>query len=199
MKEVKKMNMKIIDKFKAYINNNGYKKVVYNLIAVIIICIIGLITLDTFFPRSVKNSTNTTIKENNDDVWKSNYQDTAEVKLKQILNQIKGVGEVEVMITYETSTEVVPALNVTKSSQITEEKDSQGGTRTTTQNDSSENVVMTNQNDNLVVIKEIKPQIRGVVVVAEGAGDIKIKLEIIEAVRTIFQIPAHKVMVYEKK
>ncbi|WP_168198275.1 stage III sporulation protein AG [Crassaminicella thermophila] len=193
------MNMKIIDKFKAYINNNGYKKVVYNLIAVIIICIIGLITLDTFFPRSVKNSTNTTIKENNDDVWKSNYQDTAEVKLKQILNQIKGVGEVEVMITYETSTEVVPALNVTKSSQITEEKDSQGGTRTTTQNDSSENVVMTNQNDNLVVIKEIKPQIRGVVVVAEGAGDIKIKLEIIEAVRTIFQIPAHKVMVYEKK
>ncbi|TCO79188.1 sporulation stage III protein AG [Marinisporobacter balticus] len=193
--------MKVFDKFKEYIHNSGYKKIAYNLLAIVIICTIALIGWDTFSLTLLEEST--TSKETSDstqeDAWKGNYQDSAEVQLEKILGEIKGVGEVDVMITYESSTEVVPALNVTKSSQLTEEKDAQGGSRSTTQDDSSQNVVMTNQNDQLIIIKEIKPQIRGVVVVAQGAWDIKVKTELIEAVRTIFQIPTIKIMVYEKK
>lgn len=196
--------MKFINRFKEYINNKGYKKIVYNLLAIVIICTIALITWDTFFPTMLaenKKEKENIVNENivNEAAWKNNYQDSTEVQLEKLLGAIKGVGEVDVMITYETSTEVVPALNVTKSSQLTEEKDAQGGSRTTTQDDSSQDVVMTNKNDQLIVIKEIKPQIRGVVVVAQGASDIKVKTELIEAVKTIFQIPAVKVVVYEKK
>ena len=113
--------------------------------------------------------------------------------------QIKNVGEVDVMITYESSTEVIPASNITESNQVTEEKDAQGGTRTTVQEDMSKNVVTSGGNQDLIVIKEIKPQIRGVMVVAKGAGDIRVKTELVEAVKTIFQIPGYRVMVYEKK
>ncbi|MCT4621555.1 MAG: stage III sporulation protein AG [Marinisporobacter sp.] len=193
--------MKILDRFKEYIGNNGYKKIVYNLLIVMIICTIALITWDSFYPLEI-TSNDLILKDNPKDeeiVFKSEYKDSSEEKLKKILSNIKGVGEVDVMITYETSTEVVPALNVTKSSQVTEEKDAQGGVRTTTQDESDQNVIMSNQNEQLVVIKEIKPQIRGVVIVATGASDIKIKTELIEAAQTLFQIPTHKVMVYEKK
>ncbi|WP_129597775.1 sporulation stage III protein AG [Anaerophilus nitritogenes] len=193
--------MKMFNPIKEYLQNHNHKKIIYNLLMIIIVCIIGLITWDTLFPikNSNKNQDISIQNTKEEDISQNNYQDTAQVQLKQILGQIKGVGEVEVMVTYEASTEVVPASNITKSTQITEEKDAQGGTRTTTQDDSSQNMVMSGQNDKLIVIKEIKPQIRGVVVVAEGAGDIMIKTALIEAVQTIFQVPAHKVMVYEKK
>lgn len=201
--------MKIVEKLKSYMENTDYKKITYNLLAVVIICTIALITWDTFYPESKKSTDKATNRnlvskeEKGEDqavaATNIDYKESAEVQLKNILSEIKGVGEVDIMVTYESTTEVVPALNVKKSSQQTEEKDSKGGVRTTTQDDSSQNIVMTNEKDKVIVIKEIKPQIRGVVIVAEGAADIKVKTELIEAVRTIFQIPAHKVMVYEKK
>ena len=189
--------MKFSEKLKEYINNKGYKKIIYNFLALIIICIIALITWDTFSEKPEINSTD--VPDIKQESWKQAYNDDMETQLENILSQIKGVGTVDVMITYESSTEVIPASNISKSSQVTQENDSQGGTRTTTQEDLSENVVTTNGNNDLIVIKEIKPQIRGVVVVAEGAGDIRVKTELIEAVRTIFQVPAYRVMVYEKE
>jgi len=193
--------VKLSEKIKDYINSKGYKKVIYNFLVLIIICIIALITWDTFTEKPLINSLESQVKgdtSNGEENWREAYTDDLETQLENILCQIKGVGAVDVMITYESSTEVVPASNTTKSSQVTEERDSQGGTRTTTQEDLSENIVTTNSNNDLVVIKEIRPQIRGVVVVAEGAGNIIIKTELIEAVRTVFQVPAYRVMVYEK-
>lgn len=191
--------MKISDKLKDYLNNRGQKKVIYNFVALVIICLIFLITWDTFMgkPMEISSENQTNTDKNAISTRPDSGSDDLENRLENILTQIKGVGEVDVMITYESSTEVIPASNTTKSNQVTEEKDAQGGTRTTTQEDMTENIVTTNNND-LMVIKEIKPQIRGVVVVAEGAGDIRVKSELIEAVRTVFQVPAHRVMVYEK-
>lgn len=190
-----------MDKFKKNINNGGYKKLIYNFLAIIILCIVALIVWDTFSPNFLKDTSNIEINKKEEDKGsdsQNNYQESTEIQLKNILKEIKGVGEVEVMVTYESSTEVVPASNVTKSNELTEEKDAQGGTRSTNHENMTQNVV-TSQSNKPMVIKEIKPQIRGVVIVAQGAGDIQVKTELIEAARTIFQIPAYRVMVYEKK
>ncbi len=194
--------MKGFEKYKEMINNTNYKKMIYNLVTIIIVCVIALLSWDTFFPS---NKTNPETKlvgnvKEKEQAQESNYKDSLELQLKQILSQIKGVGAVEVMVTYESTAEVVPAINKTQSNQVSEEKDAQGGTRTTKQDDQSESIITsTNGTGQLIVLKEIKPQIRGVVVVAAGAGDIRVKTELIEAVKTIFQVPAHKVMVYEKE
>ncbi len=197
--------MQMIDKFKDMMMHKGYKKIIYNFLILIIICTIGLIVWDTFSKKPIKNGMDTDSKEQEkeakyEEIEKGkNYNHNSQMQLKHILRQIKGVGEVEVMITYESTAEVVPASNVTKSNQITEEKDSQGGSRTTTQEERSENVVTKNETNDLMVIKEIKPKVKGVVIVAEGAGDIQVKMQLIEAAKTIFQIPSFKVMVYEKQ
>ncbi|MBF8982657.1 stage III sporulation protein AG [Lutibacter sp. B2] len=191
--------MNIFEKLKEILSNKEEKKLINNLMIIVLICTIGLITWDTFSSQKKISNVGTSDKAQEDsNEYNNGYQSQTEAQLKKILSQIKGVGEVDVMITYETSAEVVPAINVTKSSQLTEEKDAQGGVRTTTQEDSSQNIVTTNQKNDLIVIKEIKPDIKGVVIVAKGASDIGVKNELIEAVRTIFQIPSFKVMVYEK-
>ncbi|RKD28066.1 stage III sporulation protein AG [Caminicella sporogenes] len=193
----------MIEKLKDIIATQNIKKTIYNFLAVIISCIILLISWSTFYPKENKStekieSLQTSRIEKNEYF----YTDSIDKKLEQILSQINGVGDVDVMITYETSSEVVPASNITKSLQTTKENDSQGGTRTTTQENITEQIVTLNNSDYKnapVVIKEIKPIVRGVIVVAEGAGNPKVKSALIDAVTTIFQIKSYKVKVYEKK
>jgi len=83
-----------------------------------------------------------------------------EIRLEEILSQMKGVGDTNVMITYQ---------NVEKTDTVF----------------SSES----NNNDR---------KVEGVIVASEGAGDIIIKSNIINAVATVFNIPASNVVVFEK-
>ncbi|MCT4596171.1 MAG: stage III sporulation protein AG [Anaeromicrobium sp.] len=195
--------MKIFNFFKNLLDKKNNKKLMNSLIMIIIMSIIGLIGLD-IIDISDKSQSNIKLvneKKISDKEYENpnTYNDTTEKELEGILSQIVGVGDVNVMITYETTSEVIPAMNVTSSMEESQEKDSQGGIRTTKQENTSKNIVTNNQQKNLVVIKEIKPEIRGVVVVAQGAENIIVKNSIIDAVKTVFQIPSHKVMVYEKK
>ncbi len=50
-----------------------------------------------------------------------------------------------------------------------------------------------------MVIKEVYPDVKGVIVSAEGASDIAVKKDIKEAVQAVLDVPAHRVCVYEKK
>ncbi|MCT4565277.1 MAG: stage III sporulation protein AG [Maledivibacter sp.] len=199
--------MKFIKKLKDMLESGNTKKIISNLLVVVIICVVILISLSIFYPKreaeDMNTSTDSEVSEVSKDtnIPESAYSDSMESRLETILSQIDGIGEVQVMITYETSTEVVPASNTTKSEQTTQENDKQGGTRTIKQENTSENIVTVSEKDyrnSPIVIKEIKPIIRGVIVVAEGADNPEVKNNLIEAVTTIFQIKSHKVKIYNR-
>lgn len=199
--------MSFFNKFKDMLDTGNTKKIIHNLAIIVIACIIILISLSTFFPKKEsKDANNSNLNIVNGEledvnIPKEAYSDNMEDRLEKILCKIDGVGEVKVMITYETSTEVVPASNVTKSQQTTKETDTQGGNRVIEQENTSENIVTVSNkdyNNSPIVIKEIKPIIRGVIVVAEGADDPQARNNLIEAVTTIFQIKSHKVKVYDQ-
>jgi stage III sporulation protein AG len=199
--------MKFIKKLKDMLESGNTKKIISNLLIVVIICVVILISLSIFYPKreaeDMNTSTDSEVSEVSKDtnIPESAYSDSMESRLETILSQIDGIGEVQVMITYETSTEVVPASNTTKSEQTTQENDKQGGTRTIKQENTSENIVTVSEKDyrnSPIVIKEIKPIIRGVIVVAEGADNPEVKNNLIEAVTTIFQIKSHKVKIYNR-
>ena len=90
-----------------------------------------------------------------------NMKTEEEGKLASILEQIKGVGQVEVMISYHEENEAVSVF----SSDTKSEKNS----------------------------------VKGVIIAAEGAGNVVIKNDIVKAVSSVFNIPAANVMVFEKK
>ncbi|MFO7154640.1 MAG: stage III sporulation protein AG, partial [Caldicoprobacter oshimai] len=48
-----------------------------------------------------------------------------------------------------------------------------------------------------LVIKEMEPEIKGVIVIAEGAKDIRVKLDLIRAVQTALGVSPQQVEVFE--
>ncbi|MDD4503497.1 MAG: stage III sporulation protein AG [Clostridiaceae bacterium] len=131
----------------------------------------------------------------------SDYVRGLEKDLSSILSKIQGAGRVSVMVTLKSGTEIIPAKDESVSDKVTNEKDTSGGTRIINEKTTDDKVVFTavqGGNSKPLVIKEINPEIKGVIVVAEGAKDSKIKLKISNAVQTVLDIPAYRVTVYER-
>ena len=131
----------------------------------------------------------------------SDYVRRLETDLASILSKIQDAGRVSVMITLESGAEIIPAKDESTSDKVTNEKDTSGGTRIINEKTTDDKVVFTaaqGGNSKPLIIKEINPEVKGVIVVAEGAKDSKVKLKISRAVQTVLDIPAYKVTVYER-
>lgn len=129
------------------------------------------------------------------------YAKNLEYQLSDILSKINNAGDVSVMITLKSGSEIVPAKDETVADKITDEKDTSGGTRTINETNTADKVVFQNQTggeSKPLIVKQINPEIKGVIVVAEGAKDAKVKLLISQAVQTVLDVPAYRVTVYER-
>lgn len=126
------------------------------------------------------------------------YETEQKERLEEILSKIDGVGEVVVNIYFESSEVKVPATNSSTQTSETEEEDTNGGTRVTKQETEGETVVM--QSDSSTsepfITKTYKPQITGVLIVAEGAKSSKITYDIQKAVSSLYNLSLDKVNVY---
>lgn len=172
------------DKINALIakqNSKPSKKKIENIVVFIVILIITVIAINTIWngdkkEKTVEKSNSNTdkklvIQEETVEVDSANTQDTIEKRLEDILSNIDGVGKVKVLITYSESSEVVAMYNEnSKNSQI-EEKDSGGGTRTTTQTDTAKDIIYKEENGEKVPVtkKIVNPKIEGAIITSTGA------------------------------
>ncbi len=117
--------------------------------------------------------------------------------LERILSQIQGAGNVYVAVSLQTGATYVYGYDETQTSQTTQERDANGGTRTVTETNSSKEAVVVAQGSSSqpVVVTVQLPPLAGVVVVATGAGDSRVKALISQAVQTLYGVPAHRVVV----
>ncbi|MBQ8815225.1 MAG: stage III sporulation protein AG [Lachnospiraceae bacterium] len=125
------------------------------------------------------------------------YEEQLEEKLAAILSRVKGAGAVQVMITLESSSELVLQVDESHTTDVVRETDSAGGTRDSNQSSYTKDTVQTGTDDGPYVIKEINPKVSGVLIIAEGAGSAAVKNEICEAVEALFNLPIHKIKVLE--
>lgn len=178
--------------------NDTEKKKLKQLIFLGVICMLVLIVMG-IMPDGQEKETS----KNNSEAAKQtsaeteSQKDDLESKLTEILSKIDGAGDVDVMITFESSEEIVPAYNSNTTTETTKEQDSSGGERTTTS--STENKTMiTSSSNNPVVLKTSEAKIKGVIVVASGASDPNIKEVLYSAVQTSLQVSGHQVEIYAK-
>ncbi len=126
------------------------------------------------------------------------YERQQEERLKGVLEKVEGVGRVDVMITLHASAQKVVEKDVPSRSQRVEEEDSQGGNRTTQENEREEATVYEEREDGIrtpYVIQELEPAVEGVIVIAEGGGNPAVKQNILEAVQALFPVEAHKIKI----
>lgn len=119
-------------------------------------------------------------------------------KLCEMLRQVEGAGRVEVSVRLSGTTRSEYAVNNNTGKKTTQEKDQGGGTRTTTEDTGSSQLVM-NRNgsggEQPVVERETAPQIAGVLVVADGASDARVKAKLYEATRVAVGAEPQKILV----
>ncbi|MCP1421856.1 stage III sporulation protein AG [Paenibacillus xylanexedens] len=124
-----------------------------------------------------------------------------EDKIKGVLENIVGVGTVDVMVTVDSTEELVVQRNVKDSQQLTEETDASGGKRHMTQyTRDGEIITYEIEGDQTpIVTKKLKPQIRGVLVVARGAENKVVKDLITDAVEKGLNVAAYRISVVPRK
>jgi len=187
------------------------QKQLKNLIAVCIVLGFVLIAMNVLLPSSktlssnkvssgvtAENAENSSVTKEKDE---KNYEEQQKTDLKNILKKMNGVGDVEVMMSFENGEKKVPAYDKNSQKSTTEETDNQGGKRVNNQNTDGENIVMTTSdgNNEPFILTTYKPKIIGVIILAEGAANSKTKYEIEQAVSKLYNLSLDKVNVYSMK
>lgn len=128
------------------------------------------------------------------------YEQQMEQRVKDILKNVDGVGEVEVMIVLKSSAEKIIHVDGSSSSSTTEETDSSGGARRIANEEQESSTVLTTSdgNNSPIVEKELYPEISGIVISAAGGGSPKVQEEISSAMQALFGLPAHKIKVLKR-
>ncbi len=143
---------------------------------VIILAVIAFLLLSGGFGAENKNlQTNLTTE---------NYVASLEERLSTALSKVDGAGKVSVVITVESGMETVLASEII-----------------TNQTSSGKEVIETPilVNGKTVVLKELYPKISGVLIVAEGAGNISVFNRIQQATESLFNINVNQIEILTMK
>ncbi len=173
-------------------------------LAGVMLMLVGSLLSDFSKSNTKKAGTGTVeVGTNNSEVMatSTSYEDKIKRELESVLSKIDGVGNVSVMVYFETGSTKVPVTDKSSTTKTTQESDSAGGTRITTeQSETSTTVIINNgSGTEICTSQQINPTIGGVIVVAEGASNTMLKEELINTVKTVLNVGANKVSVMAMK
>ena len=158
------------------------------LYAILLVCIVCLFAFSLFGGK--EKTENNLPEESHENT--SSYIQYYEDKLEEILSQIEGAGKVSVMITLESGSQKIYAQEV----------DNNRTSGTEREEDSIHQkplVISKNGSQEAVIEKELQPEIQGVLIACTGGNSEKVRLDIVQSVKTLFHISSNKVHVVQSK
>lgn len=183
----------LLSKFKG--QNN--KKQIENIVIFLVLLIIVIIVINSLF-----NEETADIKEAQKEVIAIDEKNDNDLEkgLKNILSKIRGVGSVDVMVSYSNTILQVPMYDTKENTTVVEESDKNGGIRKTKEIANEQSVIYEEKNSTKIpaVKQTIMPEVIGVIVVAEGAESQVVKENIKNAVEAVVNISAHRIQVFAK-
>lgn len=129
------------------------------------------------------------------------YLNNLEERLNNVLSAIVGAGEVKCMITLDGEVERVVAYSNDEKKSSSSNTTTSGATNSSnTSTISKEPILITvNGKTEPLVLYEIMPAIKGIVVVASGADSVKVKLDILKAVQALLKVESSQVEIFTKQ
>lgn len=171
----------LISKFKIIEKLKKIKGIEW-IIVVVASLIVFLIYYSSAFGKSEQSNTGINVSTS------SQYAKEVEDKLCKVLSNVLGAGKVSVMLTLESGSEIVVAK--------TKEE------RTNTSSNSTSVTVVESPvivGKEPIILVEILPKIKGVIVVAQGADDVKVRLELLRAVQALVDVDSNKIEIFVGK
>lgn len=156
---------------------------------VFLIVLVGVILLAWPFGSHSENSNQNEPRSGGTTLTNGQTLAETEEKMKNILSQIDGVGDLQLMLTVESTGEQQLAQN-TELSYSGETKAPDDYSR------KSDTVVLSGDNgDETVVTKSVSPTYRGALVVCQGAGSAEVKLAVTQAVAALTGLSSDRITV----
>ena len=178
----KKMNLKEI----------GIEKIILIAIAGIVLLLANFSEWKNAISEKTEKQEEKTVQTDQNDA----YVSALENKLVHILENVDGVGKAEVMITLKSSKESVLNKDLSEEKQTEEERS--GETQKVNKNQKKqEETILSDSSGNSApyVIKELEPEISGIVISCEGAGNKVVEASVLEAVQVLFGVSANHIKV----
>lgn len=157
---------------------------------VLIVCgILGVLLL--IIPEFIPEKTEKVLVSTADDFVRQ-----TEERLTELIGSIEGAGVCRVMVTLENGVEYVYATEQ-KSNSDREEDVSGENTRLTQRDDSESSAIIidTDSGREGLLVTEIQPTVRGVVVVCEGGDDEEVRSRVSQAVTVALNISSKRVCI----
>ena len=149
---------------------------------VVILLLIGILLVIIAIPTGGDEKEKVAKEEQEKEIYDGEeYRKQMEKRLKQILQKVEGAGNVEVMITYKSTSEQIVEKDVGTGEKAKEET-------TVYEND-------TDGAQSPYIKMERMPQVEGIVVVAEGGNNSVVAKNITEAVSALFDVDVHKIKI----
>ena len=125
------------------------------------------------------------------------YAREIETRLVKTLSQIGGAGRVEAMVTVIGSATIEVAYNI---DERTVTQSGSGGSATTTTTVVKTPVIINGRDGpQPLILFEIKPKVKGVVIVASGAYDVGVRLQLLRAVQTVIADDSVRIEIFTGK
>lgn len=182
---------KLTEKAKSFFQDD--KKV--KILSAVLIAGIVLIALSEFWPSSGK----TKEKEDSvsDTMTMQEYTQKLEDNIREIVGSIRGVGNLKVLVTLESSEETIYAQETKTSVDSTQDAMSENG-KTQLKESTEQKYLLVEGEDGTkqALVKTTKePEVKGIVIVCEGGDSTTVKSEVINAVTTALDISSSRVCV----
>ena len=147
-----------------------------------------LLVLPEFLPK--KSTSSTAILSTQE------YVEQTEERLGAIIRNIDGAGECRIMITLENGVEYVYATEQKTNSDRQEDTDDNGN-KVIQRDDSEESIIVVDTGNGRegLLVTEIQPVVKGVVVVCEGGDNEEVRARIVQAVTVAMNVSAKRVCV----
>lgn len=204
----------MIEKLKSFIKKlteeKQHNKKWKYIIAVALIGVLLILLSNMFQPNqqeglSLNNEVDVTTKQR-EEPETSLVQDVSEMEihyektLQAMLNEITGVSEVEIMVNIDSTNVQVYEKDLIVGTQTTDELDKNGGERRVEDETKETKIVFVRKGDQEVpvLVQTKKPEVRGVFIIAKGAGNATIKKWIVESVSKVLDVPTYKISVMPK-
>ena len=188
----------------------GKEQCLILVLAGILLCMIALPSRSGGTKSDISNTVSDTVEKTDTggtavdvpDDMDSGYAAYWEGKLEEALCCVDGAGRVRVLITLRESAHRIVEKDGPEDYADTREEDAAGGSRTTGESRIEKSTIYTTDGSGRsvpYVALTAAPMVEGVVVIAQGAGESRVRRDIIAAIQVLFDIDANKITIVKMK
>ncbi len=159
-------------------------------IAIVICFVVVALVIMNYVPKSADKAVSASTSASSVDYTSSKqYVDNLESKLTSLLSSISGAGRTKVMVTIESGPEIKVANTVEEKTTTT----SSGSTVTVVTNP----ILIEQKGEQVpLILMEVVPKVKGVIVVSEGASNAKVKMDMYTAIKALLDIPSGNIEIF---